>query len=74
MEPLSDEQAHAVYTWVDKHALSRPKRNISRDFADGVCVAEILKYYFPAFVDLHNYVPAFSQKQKLAHHEPKSLS
>ena len=65
MEPLTDEQAHQVYTWVDKHALSRPKRNIARDFADGVCVAEILKFYVPQFVDLHNYVSAFSQKQKV---------
>lgn len=61
---LSDEQAHQVYTWVDKHALSRPKRNIGRDFADAVCVAEILKFYFPSLVDLHNYVPSFSQRQK----------
>jgi hypothetical protein len=65
MDELSDEQAHQVYTWVDKHALSRPKRNIARDFADGVCVAEIMKFYFPQFVELHNYVAAFSQKQKI---------
>ncbi len=63
--PLTDEQAHQVYTWVDKHALSRPKRNIARDFADGVCVAEILRHYFPQFVEIHNYVPSFSQKQKV---------
>lgn len=65
METLTDEQAHSVYVWVDKHTLSRPKRNIARDFADGILVAEILKFHFPQMVELHNYVSAFSQRQKV---------
>jgi hypothetical protein len=32
---LSDEDLQTVYCWVDSIQLSRPKRNISRDFADG---------------------------------------
>ena len=34
---------------------TRPKRNLSRDFADGVLVAEAMKTYFPRLVQLHNY-------------------
>jgi hypothetical protein len=63
--PPTEEEIRGVYTWVDKHPLSRPKRNISRDFADGVCVAEILKFYFPKVVELHNFVPANNLKQKV---------
>lgn len=32
---LDDEELQAIYTWVDEIPLSRPKRNIARDFADG---------------------------------------
>ena len=32
---LSDDDLQTVYCWVDSIQLSRPKRNISRDFADG---------------------------------------
>ena len=34
-DELSDEDLQTVYCWVDSIQLSRPKRNISRDFADG---------------------------------------
>ena len=30
-----------LYKWIDSVQLSRPKRNISRDFSDGVLVAEV---------------------------------
>ena len=29
------EQLENVYAWVDEQNLSRPKKNIARDFADG---------------------------------------
>ncbi len=32
---LSEEEMQMIYNWVDEIPLSRPKRNISRDFADG---------------------------------------
>ena len=35
MADLTDEELQRVYCWVDSIQLSRPKRNISRDFADG---------------------------------------
>ncbi len=32
---LSSDQLEEIYKWVDSMQLSRPKKNISRDFADG---------------------------------------
>ena len=32
---MNDEQLQSVYVWVDSIPLSRPKRNIGRDFSDG---------------------------------------
>lgn len=56
----------ALYRWVDAVPLSRPRRNIARDFSDGVLVAEVVKFFFPAMVQLHSFVPASSTPQKLA--------
>ena len=50
---------------MDEIPLSRPKRNIARDFADGVLVAEIVAHYFPKLVELHNYSSANSLTQKV---------
>ncbi|XP_021378549.1 sperm flagellar protein 1-like isoform X1 [Mizuhopecten yessoensis] len=50
---LNDDELTDLYKWVDAIPLSKPKKNMTRDFADGVCVAEILKYYFPKIVELH---------------------
>ncbi|CAN0015957.1 unnamed protein product, partial [Phaeothamnion confervicola] len=62
---LSENDLHKLYTWIDEVPLSRPKRNIARDFSDGVLVAEIVAHYFPKLVELHNYGPANSVIQKL---------
>ena len=62
---MDDESLQQVYCWVDEIALSRPKRNISRDFNDGVLMAEIVSSYFPRIVELHNYSAANSVRQKL---------
>merc|ERR1711976_1095387 len=53
-----------IYEWVDNVPLSRPKKNIARDFSDGVLMAEIIKYHLPRLVDLHNYPSASSSTQK----------
>lgn len=63
---MDEEALHQLYLWVDNIPLSRPKRNLSRDFSDGVLVAEIIKFYFPKMVEMHNYVPANSLQQKLS--------
>ncbi|KAK9817713.1 hypothetical protein WJX72_001100 [[Myrmecia] bisecta] len=64
MDVESDE-LQALYTWVDEIPLSRPKKNIARDFADGVLAAEIVQHFFPKLVELHNYSSANGLAQKL---------
>ncbi|XP_063166461.1 sperm flagellar protein 1 isoform X2 [Candoia aspera] len=63
---LDEESLNDLYSWVDTIPLSRPKRNIARDFSDGVLVAEVVKFYFPKMVEMHNYAPANSTQQKLS--------
>lgn len=57
---MNDEDLQRVYQWVDEIPLSRPKRNIARDFSDGVLTAEIVAHYFPKLIEVHNYPPANS--------------
>ncbi|XP_075286794.1 sperm flagellar protein 1-like [Opisthocomus hoazin] len=59
-------ELRTLYGWLDGVLLSRPRRNIARDFSDGVLAAEVVKFFFPAMVQLHSYVPASSTPQKLA--------
>jgi len=65
MSSLTDDELQKLYTWIDEIPLSRPKRNIGRDFADCVLVAEVVSHYFPKIVQLHNYSAANSTPQKL---------
>lgn len=53
-----------IYEWVDSIELSKPKKNMARDFCDGLLVAEIIKSSLPKIVDLHNYPASSSMKQK----------
>ncbi|CAL8464583.1 g4118 [Coccomyxa elongata] len=62
---VDEEEMYSIYLWVDEIPLSRPKRNIARDFADGVLVAEIVHHYFPRLVELHNYSGAHGLAQKM---------
>eukprot|EP00126_Sphaerothecum_destruens_P003806 Sdes_comp17600_c0_seq1m6851 len=64
--PLGEESLQRLYTWIDEIPLSRPKKNISRDFADGCMIAEIVHHFFPRLVELHNYASACSAAQKLS--------
>jgi hypothetical protein len=52
---LEEEELNEIYTWIDTIPLSRPKKNIGRDFADGVLAAEVVSHHFPKLVDTHNY-------------------
>ena len=63
-DPVNEDDLQGLYEWVDEIPLSRPKRNIARDFSDGVMMAEVLKHYYPNLVELHNYPKAHSMKQK----------
>ena len=51
----SPEDIDEIYKWVDSVPLSRVKKNINRDFADGVLMAEMVRHYFPTAVEMHNY-------------------
>ncbi|KAL3865294.1 hypothetical protein ACJMK2_006901 [Sinanodonta woodiana] len=67
MEGFDEAELEELYTWVDSIPLSRPKRNIGRDFADGVLVAEIIKHEIPPrynLIELHNYTSANSATKK----------
>ncbi|XP_033633297.1 sperm flagellar protein 1-like [Asterias rubens] len=66
MMDLDDEKLQELYAWVDEIPLSRPKRNMTRDFSDGVLVAEIVHHYVPKIVEIHNYTPANSTQQKMS--------
>ncbi|XP_044132907.1 sperm flagellar protein 1 [Bufo gargarizans] len=63
---IDEQTLQELYSWVDKIPLSRPKRNVCRDFSDGVLTAEVVKNYFPKLVEMHNYVPANSAQQKVS--------
>ncbi|XP_061222932.1 sperm flagellar protein 1 [Neopsephotus bourkii] len=56
----------ALYAWLDSVPLSRPRRNLARDFSDGVLAAELVRFFLPGLVQLHSYVPACATPQKLA--------
>ncbi|KAF7379083.1 sperm flagellar protein 1-like [Vespula maculifrons] len=65
MEPVNENKLDEIYAWIDQITFSRPKKNISRDFSDGVFMAELLKRYYPKHVDVHNYVPGNSIAKKI---------
>lgn len=62
---LDEHLLQDLYAWIDQVPLSRSKRRIERDFSDGVMVAELVKYYFPNWVELHNYTTANNTQQKM---------
>lgn len=59
---LTEDELNEIYSWVDSIPLSRPKKNIARDFSDGVLVAEVVTHAIPRLVELHNYSAANSVK------------
>ncbi|NXQ42042.1 SPEF1 protein, partial [Catharus fuscescens] len=61
-----DTSLVSLYRWLDTVPLSRPRRNIARDFSDGVLAAEVVKFFFPSMVELHSFVPTSSTAQKVA--------
>jgi len=61
---LNEEALDDLYAWIDTIPLSRPKKNIARDFSDGVLCAEAVAFFKPKLVDIHNYFAASSAMQK----------
>ena len=62
---MNEEDLLTLYEWIDSIPLSREKKNIARDFCDGMLTAEIMKHYYPRLVDIHNYPEVSSTPQKL---------
>ncbi|GLI60970.1 hypothetical protein VaNZ11_003224 [Volvox africanus] len=62
---VHESELQGLYTWVDEIPLSRPKRNIARDFSDGVLMAEVIHHFYPKIVELHNYSSANGLQQKM---------
>jgi hypothetical protein len=65
LHEVSDDDKTIIYEWIDKISLSREKGDISRDFSDGVLMAEVIHHYFPHIVDLHNYSQQNSFDKKM---------
>lgn len=54
-----------IMEWISKYTLTRSVKNIARDFADAVLLAEILKLEFPRLVELNNYPTTNRTAQKI---------
>jgi len=46
MSELTEEEIQSLYIWIDSIPLSKPKKNIHRDFADAVLTAEVCYFFF----------------------------
>ena len=56
---------YKIYNWVENFKFSRPKKNLTRDFSDGVCFVEIIKSISnPPIMDLHNVANTLNKQQK----------
>ncbi|CAF1185071.1 unnamed protein product [Didymodactylos carnosus] len=61
---LDENILEDLYVWIDSMPLSKSKKRIERDFSDGVLVAEVVRYYLPELIEMHNYTTANSIQQK----------
>eukprot|EP00038_Savillea_parva_P003427 m.125646 g.125646 ORF g.125646 m.125646 type:complete len:244 (+) comp11173_c0_seq2:382-1113(+) len=61
---VHEDELASLYGWLDEVPLSRPKRNITRDFADGVMAAEVIAHFLPRIIETHNYQPCAGKSQK----------
>lgn len=52
---MEEFQLEELLKWIDDIPLSWKKKNLSRDFSDGVLMAEICAHFYPKAVDLFNY-------------------
>jgi hypothetical protein len=50
MADLDPTALSQLYRWIDTIPLDRPKRNIARDFSDGVLMSQVVHYFFPKLV------------------------
>ncbi len=59
-----DKETNEILAWIDEINFSRSKKNLNKDFSDGVFIAELIKAHIPSIVDLHNYIPTSNTEQK----------
>jgi len=67
-----EEDLLTLYTWLDSLPLPSIKRSsgiVARDFSDGTAIADIVHYYFPSYVEQHNYVKTSNTARKKANWE-----
>lgn len=62
---VSEYELHGLYAWIDDIPISRAKKNLARDFSDGIPMAEVMHYYFPKLVQMHNYSATLSVNKKI---------
>ena len=66
---MSDMELKNLYIWLDSFTLSRPRKNLSRDFSDARLVAEIIAYYNPKMFDINSFPTVNARNYKLSNWE-----
>ncbi|XP_015928549.1 sperm flagellar protein 1-like [Parasteatoda tepidariorum] len=61
---MNETEQVNLYEWLGTIPFSRVKKNLARDFSDGVLAAELIKHFYPTLVDLHNYPPTNTLERK----------
>ena len=64
--PINEDEMDMLLEWLDRIPFTKGKKNITRDFADGVFVAKMMKLYFPTLVQLHNYPPVNAKNARFS--------
>jgi hypothetical protein len=62
---MDKKGTESLIKWLNNIPISEHTGNIARDFSDGVMMAELLKHYYPRYVDLHNYSPVSKRASKV---------
>jgi hypothetical protein len=62
---MDKEETAKTIKWLGNIPLSKGTGKLEKDFSDGVKMAELLKYYYPRYVDLHNYSPVLKRESKV---------
>lgn len=65
VDDITEIRLDSLRTWMKQLTLSRPIKNVARDFSDGQLLAEIIKLYIPDLVELHSYPVATAFRQKM---------
>lgn len=61
---LKEEDLLSLIQWIDAVPLSKQKKSLARDFGDCLCLAQIINYYHPSLIEIHNYIACSNKRQK----------